>query len=175
MQEYAYDVRIIGGRSVVCSTDLRGTVGGLPGEGLTPPDVVKFVSAFAHWQLQRTGNRKIVIGRDGRLSGEMVRNLAVGTLQGMGIDVIDLDLSTTPTVEIAVPEEGAGGGIILTASHNPRQWKALKLLNEKGEFISAEDRSEEHTSELQSLMRISYAVLCLKKKKTKHVSYTIVL
>ncbi|HEY9559644.1 MAG TPA: phosphoglucosamine mutase [Anseongella sp.] len=121
---------------------IRGTIGGLPGEGLTPPDVVKFVSAFAHWQLQRTGNRKIVIGRDGRLSGEMVRNLAVGTLQGMGIDVIDLDLSTTPTVEIAVPEEGAGGGIILTASHNPRQWNALKLLNEKGEFISAEDGAE---------------------------------
>lgn len=121
---------------------IRGTIGGTKGEGLTPPDVVKFVSAFAHWQLRKTGNRKVVIGRDGRISGEMVRNLAAGALQGMGMDVADLGLSTTPTVEIAVPEEKAGGGIILTASHNPRQWNALKLLNEKGEFISAEDGRE---------------------------------
>ncbi len=121
---------------------IRGTIGGAPGEGLTPPDIVKFVSAFAHWQIQKTGNRKIVVGRDGRVSGEMVRNLTVGTLQGMGIDVVDLGLSTTPTVEIAVPEEGAGGGIILTASHNPKQWNALKLLNDKGEFISAADGRE---------------------------------
>lgn len=121
---------------------IRGTIGGSQGEGLTPPDIIKFVSAFAHWQLRKTGNRKIVIGRDGRISGEMVRNLTVGTLQGMGMDVVDLGLSTTPTVEIAVPEENAGGGIILTASHNPRQWNALKLLNEKGEFISSADGLE---------------------------------
>lgn len=121
---------------------IRGTIGGVRGAGLTPPDVVKFVAAFAHWQLQRTGNNKIVIGRDGRISGKMLLDLAGGTLQGMGMEVVDLGLSTTPTVEIAVPEEKAGGGIILTASHNPAQWNALKLLNEKGEFISAEDGRE---------------------------------
>lgn len=121
---------------------IRGTIGGLPGEGLTPPDIVKFVSAFAHWVAGKTGNKKIVIGRDGRISGEMVRNLTAGTLQGMGMDVVDLGLSTTPTVEIAVPQEKAGGGIILTASHNPKQWNALKLLNQHGEFISDEDGKE---------------------------------
>ena len=118
---------------------IRGTIGGIAGNGLTPPDVVKFTAAFGKWVIENSGIRKIVIGRDARISGEMVRNLVVGTLQGMGIDVIDLGLSTTPTVEIAVPDEKAGGGIILTASHNPKQWNALKLLNSEGEFISASD------------------------------------
>ena len=118
---------------------IRGTIGGIAGNGLTPPDVVKFTAAFGKWVIENSGIRKIVIGRDARISGEMVRNLVVGTLQGMGIDVIDLGLSTTPTVEIAVPDEKAGGGIILTASHNPKQWNALKLLNSDGEFISASD------------------------------------
>ncbi|UKJ06430.1 phosphoglucosamine mutase [Solitalea lacus] len=121
---------------------IRGTIGGAPGNALTPVDVVKFTSAFGQWVINKTGNKKIVIGRDARISGEMVRNLVVGTLQGLGIDVVDLDLSTTPTVEIAVPLENAGGGIILTASHNPKQWNALKLLNHKGEFISAADGQE---------------------------------
>mgnify|MGYP003575208512 CR=1 FL=1 len=121
---------------------IRGTIGGLPGEGLTPFDVVKFTAAFGKWIVAKSGNNKIVIGRDARISGEMVRNLVVGTLQSIGIDVIDLGLSTTPTVEIAVPEEKAGGGIILTASHNPKQWNALKLLNEKGEFINDKDGKE---------------------------------
>ncbi|POY36105.1 phosphoglucosamine mutase [Solitalea longa] len=121
---------------------IRGTIGGAPGSALTPLDVVKFTSAFGQWVINKTGNKKIVIGRDARISGEMVRNLVVGTLQGLGIDVIDLDLSTTPTVEIAVPLENAGGGIILTASHNPKQWNALKLLNGKGEFISSADGQE---------------------------------
>ncbi|RZM21523.1 MAG: phosphoglucosamine mutase, partial [Pedobacter sp.] len=93
---------------------------------------------FGSWVVSQTGNKKIVIGRDARISGEMVRNLVVGTLQGLGIDVIDLGLSTTPTVELAVPDEQAGGGIILTASHNPKEWNALKLLNHKGEFINDE-------------------------------------
>jgi phosphomannomutase len=117
---------------------IRGTIGGKPGDALTPVDTVKFAASFGTWIKSRQG-KKIVIGRDARISGEMVNNLVCSTLQGLGLHVIDLGLSTTPTVEIAVPLEKAGGGIILTASHNPIQWNALKLLNEKGEFISAED------------------------------------
>lgn len=121
---------------------IRGTIGGKPGEGLTPLDVVKFTSAYGYWVKNHTNNPKVVIGRDARISGEMVSKLVAATLQGLGIDVIDLGLSTTPTVELAVPLEKAGGGIILTASHNPIQWNALKLLNDKGEFISdAEGKS----------------------------------
>ena len=115
---------------------IRGTIGGQPGDTLSPIDVVKFSAAFGHFVLKTSGINKIVLGRDARLSGDMVKNLVVGTLQAIGIDVIDLGLATTPTVEIAVPLEKAGGGIILTASHNPKQWNALKLLNAKGEFIS---------------------------------------
>lgn len=116
----------------------RGTLGGKPGDNLTPVDVVKFAAAFGTWVISRKG-KKVVIGRDARVSGELVSTLVSSTLQALGLDVIDLGLSTTPTVEIAVPLEKAGGGIILTASHNPGQWNALKLLNEKGEFISAAD------------------------------------
>ncbi len=118
---------------------IRGTIGGKVGEGLTPVDVVKFSAAFGTWMLQTTGNNTIVVGRDARLSGEIVNKLVCATLQGMGINVTDLGLSTTPTVEMAVVDKKAGGGIILTASHNPKQWNALKLLNSKGEFITAED------------------------------------
>lgn len=130
---------------------IRGTIGGKPGEGLSPLDVVKFSAAFAAFITKNAGTSangstkkkiKIVVGRDARISGEMVNQLVLGTLQGMGVDVVDLGLSTTPTVEIAVPEEKANGGIILTASHNPKQWNALKLLNEKGEFISEKDGAE---------------------------------
>ena len=121
---------------------IRGTIGGQSGDALSPLDIVKFTSAFGYWIIQKTGNKKIVLGRDARISGEMVKNLVVGTLQGLGIDVIDLGLATTPTVEMAVPMENAGGGIILTASHNPKQWNALKLLNHKGEFISDNDGKE---------------------------------
>lgn len=124
---------------------IRGTIGGRPGEGLSPLDIVKFTSAYASWIAARNpGNKriKIVVGRDARISGQMVNNLVLGTLQGMGVDVTDIGLSTTPTVEIAVPAEHAQGGIILTASHNPKQWNALKLLNEKGEFISEKDGAE---------------------------------
>ncbi len=118
---------------------IRGTIGGRPGDNLTPIDAVKFAAAYGTW-LKEYRNKEellVVIGRDARLSGEMIQNLVVSTLVGLGIDVIDLDLSTTPTVEIAVPLENADGGIILTASHNPKQWNALKLLNEKGEFLDA--------------------------------------
>ncbi len=117
---------------------IRGTIGGKPGENLTPLDVVKFTAAFGSIIATGKQTTKIVIGRDGRISGAMVQNLVVNTLTGLGIDVIDLDLSTTPTVEIAVKMENADGGIILTASHNPKEWNALKLLNGEGEFISAE-------------------------------------
>jgi phosphomannomutase len=115
---------------------IRGTIGGVAGEGLTPIDVVKYAAAFGTWVLSTTQNDTIIIGRDARLSGEMVSKLVAATLQGLGINVIDLGLSTTPTVELAVPAKQAGGGIILTASHNPKQWNALKLLNSQGEFIS---------------------------------------
>lgn len=119
---------------------IRGTIGGKTGENLTPLDAVKFAAAYGTW-LKRTSNSncKVVIGRDARLSGKMISDLVSSTLIGLGIDVIDLGLSTTPTVEIAVPMENANGGIILTASHNPKQWNALKLLNSKGEFISGEE------------------------------------
>jgi phosphomannomutase len=118
---------------------IRGTIGGKPGEGLSPLDVVKFTAAYGTWLLEQGENKKVVIGRDGRISGPLVRNLVVSTLNALGLDVVDLGLSTTPTVELAVPAEKAAGGIILTASHNPQEWNALKLLNAKGEFISAAD------------------------------------
>ena len=110
---------------------IRGTIGGKVDNGLTPIDAVKFAAAYGTWIKQRNNNSKvkIVIGRDARLSGQMISNLVVSTLVGLGIDVVNLDLSTTPTVEVAVTMESAQGGIILTASHNPKQWNALKLLN----------------------------------------------
>lgn len=118
---------------------IRGTIGGKIGDNLTPIDIVECAAAFGTWVIQKTNNKKIVVGRDGRVSGEIVSELVIRTLQSLGIEVIDLGLSTTPTVEIAVPLEKAGGGIILTASHNPAQWNALKFLNDKGEFISGGD------------------------------------
>ncbi len=121
---------------------IRGTIGGAAGDGLTPLDIVKFTSAYGSWAIKRSGIKKIVVGRDARISGTMVNNLVIGTLQGLGIDVVDLGLSTTPTVEVAVPLEKAAGGIILTASHNPKQWNALKLLNADGEFINDADGKE---------------------------------
>ena len=120
---------------------IRGTIGGAVGDNLTPVDAVKFASAYGSFLKQNSSKQKlkVVIGRDARISGPMIHNLVMNTLIGLGIDVIDLGLSTTPTVEIAVPMEGADGGIILTASHNPKQWNALKLLNEKGEFLSGKE------------------------------------
>ena len=120
---------------------IRGTIGGKVDTGLTPIDAVKFAAAYGTWLKARNNNQKVtvVIGRDARLSGQMISDLVCSTLIGLGIDVVNLGLSTTPTVEIAVPMEKANGGIILTASHNPKQWNALKLLNEKGEFISAKE------------------------------------
>lgn len=123
---------------------IRGTIGGDPGNGLTPLDIVKYASAYGLWTTENNHGRKgkVVVGRDARISGKMVENLVIGSLMGMGLDVVNIGLATTPTAEIAVVKEGAIGGIILTASHNPRQWNALKLLNEKGEFLSAKDGEE---------------------------------
>ncbi len=116
---------------------IRGTIGGVPGKSLTPVDLVKFTSAYGAWIATQGDNKKIIIGRDGRISGGMVRDLVAATLQSIGCTVVDLGLSTTPTVEMAVKLENAAGGIILTASHNPKQWNALKLLNKDGEFLNA--------------------------------------
>lgn len=121
---------------------IRGTIGGNAGDNLTPQDIVECSAAFGFWTLQKTGVAKIVVGRDARISGELVSSLAISTLRSLGIDVIDLGLSTTPTVELAVTAEEAGAGIIFTASHNPKEWNALKFLNQKGEFISQTDGQE---------------------------------
>lgn len=121
---------------------IRGTIGGQPNDALTPLDIVKFSAAYAAWLINRqgeNGNKKVVIGRDGRISGPFVKDIVIRTLNMSGLDVVDVDLSTTPTVEMAVVWENAAGGIIITASHNPKEWNALKLLNEKGEFLSAAD------------------------------------
>jgi phosphomannomutase len=162
---------------------IRGTIGGQAGNGLTPPDIIKFTAAFGRWVVENTGKNKIVIGRDARISGEMVRNLVVGTLQSIGIDVVDIGLSTTPTVEIAVPDENAGGGIILTASHNPKQWNALKLLNDKGEFITDQDgqlvlsMAEEpglEYAEVSQLGKVTYNETYLQKHIDKVLALPLV-
>lgn len=135
---------------------IRGTIGGKPGENLTPLDIVKFSTAYGQWVgRQKHSNRKIVVGRDARISGKMVQELVMNTLVGMGYEVIDLGLSTTPTVEMAVQMEGASGGIIVTASHNPKQWNALKLLNKEGEFLDAEEGEE--IIRLSEDMDVAYA------------------
>lgn len=123
---------------------IRGTIGGRAGEGLNPLDIVKFTSAYATLMHRKGGNKsnKIVVGRDARISGEMVKNVVCGTLMGMGFDVVNIGLASTPTTEIAVTMEGACGGIIITASHNPRHWNALKLLNSNGEFLNAAEGNE---------------------------------
>ena len=119
---------------------IRGTIGGEVGDGLTPLDIVRFTSSYATFiRKQVSSSNTIIIGRDARISGEMVSNIVSGTLMGCGFDVLDVGLSTTPTIEIAVQLHKSAGGIILTASHNPKSWNALKLLNNKGEFISAND------------------------------------
>jgi phosphomannomutase len=118
---------------------IRGTIGGKTGDNLTPVDIVKFTAAYGTLLIKEGANKKIIVGRDGRISGEMVKNLVINTLQALGLEVVDLDYSTTPTVEMAVVFENAGGGIILTASHNPKEWNALKLLNSRGEFINSVD------------------------------------
>ena len=118
---------------------IRGTIGGKPGDTLSPLDIIKFTAAFGTWLAGQSNKKKVVVGRDGRISGEMVQRLVIGTLNAVGLDVINADLSTTPTIEMAVIFEEAAGGIIITASHNPKEWNALKLLNQHGEFINSEE------------------------------------
>ncbi|MCK4989565.1 MAG: phosphoglucosamine mutase, partial [Bacteroidales bacterium] len=126
---------------VISISGIRGTIGGRPSEGLTPIDTVQFASAYASWLIQESGKARpsVALGRDARISGPMVEQLVTATLSAMGVDVYLMGFATTPTVEIAVTTMGADGGIILTASHNPAQWNALKLLNGRGEFLSGED------------------------------------
>ncbi|MDO4780272.1 MAG: phosphoglucosamine mutase [Bacteroides sp.] len=150
---------------------IRGTIGGQVGEGLNPLDIVKFTSAYATLIRKTTtkDTNKIVVGRDARLSGEMVKNIVVGTLMGMGWNVVDIDLATTPTTELAVTMENACGGIILTASHNPRQWNALKLLNERGEFLNAKEGEE--VLRIAEAEEFIYAEVDKLGKYTKDLSY----
>ncbi len=151
---------------------IRGTIGGKPGDGLSPIDVVRFTSAYGMWIRTQTNRSTpvVVVGRDARISGEMVKNLVVGTLQGLGIDVVHLGMATTPTTEIAVIGEGADGGIIITASHNPKQWNALKLLNAEGEFLTAADG--EKILETAEKEAFTYAEVDALGKVTERDDYT---
>jgi len=151
---------------------IRGTIGGKIGEGLNPLDIVKFTTAYATWIKAHTQSKslKIVVGRDARISGEMVNHVVIGTLLGMGFDVVNIGLATTPTTELAVVMEKAAGGLILTASHNPKQWNALKLLNEKGEFLSAIDGEE--VLQLAEKSDFSYAEVDEIGKLSEDFSYT---
>jgi phosphomannomutase len=150
---------------------IRGTIGGEVGENLTPIDAVKFASAYGVWIKQQRNKEhyKVVVGRDARISGEMIQNLVMNTLVGLGIHVVDLGLSTTPTVELAVPMEHADGGIILTASHNPKQWNALKLLNAKGEFLDGDEGAK--ILEIAESDEMSFADVDSLGKITKNDAY----
>ena len=154
---------------------IRGTIGGHAGEGLNPLDIVKFTSAYATLIRKTTTvkSNKIVVGRDARISGEMVKNVVCGTLMGMGFDVVNIGLASTPTTELAVTMEGACGGIILTASHNPRQWNALKLLNEHGEFLNAEEGNEVSVSLLQKNLTMQTSITSAAIAKTIHTMTSI--
>lgn len=147
----------------------RGTIGGKPDDNLTPVDVVKFASAYGCWILGQDNGKLVIVGRDARISGKIVSDLVVSTLLSLGIDVINLGLSTTPTVEMAVKLEKAAGGIILTASHNPKQWNALKLLNNKGEFISAADASK--VLEIAEAQQFEYADINSLGKYSEDATY----
>ena len=162
---------------------IRGTIGGKPGTSLTPIDVVKFTTAYGAWVATQGDNKKIIIGRDGRISGGMVRDLVVATLQSIGCDVVDLGLSTTPTVEMAVKMESAGGGIILTASHNPKEWNALKLLNHNGEFLNAAegqwildfaDKNEPVFAEINKIGSVSHNDTYIQKHIDEIIAHPLV-
>ena len=151
---------------------IRGTIGGIVGDGLNPLDIVRFTAAYAT-QIRNTkliNSNKIVVGRDARISGEMVNNVVIGTLLGMGFDVVNIGLASTPTTELAVTMEGAAGGIILTASHNPKQWNALKLLNEKGEFLNAQEG--ESVLKIAEKESFSFSDVDELGKLTEDFSYT---
>ena len=151
---------------------IRGTIGGKVGDNLTPIDAVTFAAAYGTWVKQNRPNKdnyKVVVGRDARISGDMIQSLVMQTLVGMGIHVVDLGLSTTPTVEVAVPMEHADGGIILTASHNPKQWNALKLLNHKGEFLNGAEGAK--ILEIAESNTIQFADVDSLGKITKNQAY----
>ena len=150
---------------------IRGTIGGSVGDNLTPIDVVKFAAAYGMWikEQRNKNNYSVVIGRDARISGEMIQNLVINTLIGIGIDVVNLNLSTTPTVEIAVPMEHADGGIILTASHNPKQWNALKLLDANGEFLNA--KHSQRVLDLAASENIAFSEVDALGKMTVNAAY----
>ena len=150
---------------------IRGTIGGLQGDNLTPIDAVKYAAAYGSWvkKQRNKDNYRVVVGRDARISGEMIQQLVMNTLVGLGIHVVDLDLSTTPTVEMAVMLEHADGGIILTASHNPKQWNALKLLNHNGEFLSAEAGQE--ILDLAEGNKINFSEIDSLGRITKNAAY----
>lgn len=150
---------------------IRGTIGGNVGDNLTPIDVVKFAAAYGMWikEQRNKNNYSVVIGRDARISGEMIQNLVINTLIGMGIDVVNLNLSTTPTAEIAVPMEHADGGIILTASHNPKQWNALKLLDANGEFLNA--KHSQRVLDLAASENIAFSDVNALGKMTVNAAY----
>jgi phosphomannomutase len=150
---------------------IRGTIGGSLGDNLTPIDVVKFAAAYGMWikEQRNQNNYSVVIGRDARISGEMIQNLVISTLIGMGIDVVNLNLSTTPTVEIAVPMENADGGIILTASHNPKQWNALKLFDANGEFLSA--KHSQRVLDLAASENITFSYIDALGKMSVNTAY----
>lgn len=162
---------------------IRGTIGGQPGENLTPLDIVKFTAAYGTLISGQQKTTRVVVGRDGRISGAMVSNLVIHTLTSLGIDVVDLGLSTTPTVEVAVKMESADGGIILTASHNPKEWNALKLLNSEGEFISAElgaqvlelaEKNDFHFAPVDKLGTVSVNETYLQKHVDAILAYPLV-
>lgn len=148
---------------------IRGTIGGKAGDNLTPVDIVSFVSAYGNWISGQFQNPVIVVGRDGRISGEIVKSLVINTLQTMGIDVIDLDYSTTPSVEMYVIHSRSSGGIIITASHNPAEWNALKFLNHEGEFISAEAGEEIKQRAESGVSDVSYVTVDQLGKKTREI------
>ena len=150
---------------------IRGTIGGQAGTNLTPQDIVECTAAFGYWLLQQGAESKVVLGRDGRMSGAMVSSLVAQTLISLGFDVIDLDYSTTPTVEVAVPMEGAGAGIIVTASHNPREWNALKFLNS---FLK---KMEKHFCNfwIQELFSIKKWINWVSITKKKGISKSILI
>ena len=148
---------------------IRGTIGGKPGDNLTPIDIISFVSAYGNWISGQFSNPVIVVGRDGRISGEIVKGLVINTLQTMGIDVIDLDYSTTPSVEMYVIQSKSSGGIIITASHNPAEWNALKFLNHEGEFISAEAGEEIRQSAESGISDVSYVTVDQLGRKTRDI------
>ena len=152
---------------------IRGTIGGSVGDGLNPVDIVRFTAAYAtHIKANKeTAANKIVVGRDARISGEMVNQLVIGTLLGMGFDVVNIGLATTPTTEIAVTMEKAAGGIILTASHNPKQWNALKLLNEKGEFLNAQ--AGEDVLKIAAEESFTFSQVDELGKLSENITYTV--